>query len=235
MSLLDEAVVLNDGSLMPKVGVTVTSDEDVAKAMKAGYRLLNCTADEKIDFKNLSPQTYVEIQVSEKVNTREEMRNNLKEIRNNLVAKHADLAMLRLSDDAERNNQLWQELEQVKIQGWLKNIGVTNANGDTLAAILKSPKIKPSVINLDYEDGSLIKLARENKMQVELSIAGDIDALAEIAGHYGTSTMELVLRYFAQKRIVPIVQADDIVENPQTDFTIAPEDMGTIGQLFAGK
>ena len=33
MSLLDEAVVLNDGSLMPKVGVTVTSDEDVAKAM----------------------------------------------------------------------------------------------------------------------------------------------------------------------------------------------------------
>ena len=27
MSLLDEAVVLNDGSLMPKVGVTVTSDE----------------------------------------------------------------------------------------------------------------------------------------------------------------------------------------------------------------
>lgn len=235
MSLLDEAVVLNDGSLMPKVGVTVTSDEDVARAMKAGYRLLKCTADEKIDFKNLSPQTYVEIQVSEKVNTREEMRNNLKEIRNNLVAKHADLAMLRLSDDAERNNQLWQELEQVKIQGWLKNIGVTNANGDTLAVILKAPKIKPSVIHLDYEDGSLIKLARENKMQVELSVAGNIDALAEIAGHYGTSTMELVLRYFAQKRIVPIVQVDDIVENPQTDFTIAPEDMETIGQLFAGK
>ena len=74
MSLLDEAVVLNDGSLMPKVGVTVTSDEDVAKAMKAGYRLLNCTADEKIDFKNLSPQTYVEIQVSEKVITREAKR-----------------------------------------------------------------------------------------------------------------------------------------------------------------
>ena len=159
----------------------------------------------------------------------------LKEIRNNLVTKHADLAMLRLSDDAERNNQLWQELEQVKIQGWLKNIGVTNANGDTLAAILKAPKIKPSVIHLDYEDGSLIKLARENKMQVELSVAGNIDALAEIAGHYGTSTMELVLRYFAQKRIVPIVQVDDIVENLQTDFTIAPEDMETIGQLFAGK
>ena len=86
MSLLDEAVVLNDGSLMPKVGVTVTSDEDVAKAMKAGYRLLNCTADEKIDFKNLSPQTYVEIQVSEKVNKREEMRNNLTEIRIFLIS-----------------------------------------------------------------------------------------------------------------------------------------------------
>lgn len=235
MSLLDEAVVLNDGSLMPKVGVAISDDEGAVKATKAGYRLLNCLANDQIDFENLSPQTYVEIQVSEKITTREEMRNNLKEIRKALVAKHADLAMLCLSDDAERNSQLWKELEQVKIQGWLKNIGVANADNDTLSAILKSAKIKPSVIQMDYENPALIDLARKNNIQVEVLATGDIDALAEIASHYGTSTLELVLRYFAQKKIVPIVQVEDIVDNPQTGFTIAADDMATIGQLFAGK
>lgn len=235
MSLLDEAVVLNDGSLMPKIGVSVTDDESVAKATKAGYRLLNCLANDQIDFKNLSPQTYVEIQVSEKITTREEMRNGLKEIRKALVAKHTDLAMLCLSDDTERNSQLWKELEQVKVQGWLKNIGVTNANNDTLSAILNSAKIMPSVIQMNYENSSLINLARKNNMQIEVVVDGDIAALAEIAAHYGASTLELVLRYFAQKKIVPIVQAEDIAENPQTGFTIAADDMATIGQLFAGK
>ena len=48
MTLLDEAVVLNDGNLMPKVG-TITADEpSINQAIKSGYRLMACPAGQKI-------------------------------------------------------------------------------------------------------------------------------------------------------------------------------------------
>lgn len=235
MAILDEAVVLNDGSLMPKVGVVSTSDEALAKAVKAGYRLIACPVDRKIDLKKVGPQLYVEIEISEEIKTREELRDSFKTIRANLVKNHADLCMLRLSDDIERNAQVWHELEQVKIKGWVKTVGVTNASSSTLTDILQKANVKPSVIEMQVEDPVLIALAQKNRMQVEMPIDGDIEALGEIADHYKATPMELVLRYFNQKKIVPLVEAGDAVDNPNTNFTINAADMGTIGQLFAGK
>ena len=50
MTLLDEAVVLNDGSLMPKVGVVV-GNKPADDAIKAGYRLIDCSLDQKTKLK----------------------------------------------------------------------------------------------------------------------------------------------------------------------------------------
>lgn len=235
MSLLDEAVVLNDGSLMPKVGVIVGDESSIAKAVDAGYRLIDCPAGKKINLNKIGPQLYVEIQVSEEIKTREEMRDSFKNIRNNIVSNHADLCLLRLSDDPDRNSQVWQELEQLKIQGWVKTLGLMDATSDTLAALLKNAKIKPSVIQINYENPALIDVARKNKMQVEMPVIGDIEALSELADGYKTTSLELVMRYFNQKKILPLINAEDIIKNPKTDFTIKPNDLATIGQLFAGK
>lgn len=228
MTLLDEAVVLNDGSLMPKVGVLVGNDS-AEKAIKAGYRLIDCDLDQKIQLKDENPQLYVEVQVPEKVVT----RDDFKEIRKNIIDHHADLCLLRLSDDSERNGQIWQELEQLKIQGWLKNIGVININTDTLNDLLNNAQVKPCVAQISYEDQSLINLAHEHKIQVEIPVHGDINALAEIASHYGTSSVELVMRYFNQRGLIPLFENTDIVDNPRINFTINGEDLATIGQLFA--
>lgn len=228
MTLLDEAVVLNDGSLMPKVGVTVGSDS-AETAIKAGYRLIDCNLDQKTKLKKVNSQLYVEVQVPENVTT----RDDFKKIRKDIIDQHADLCLLRLSDDKERNNQIWQELEQLKVQGWIKNIGVTNINADALTELLRNTQVKPCVAQISYEDQSLINLARENRIQVEIPVHGDINALAEIASHYGTSSVELVMRYFSQKGIIPLFEIDDVVENPRINFTINGEDLATIGQLFA--
>lgn len=235
MSLLDEAVVLNDGSLMPKVGVIADNEDSVAKAVDAGYRLVDCPTGKKINLNEISPQLYVEIQISEEIKTREEMRDSFKNIRHNIVSNHADLCLLRLSDDMDRNKKVWQELEQLKIQGWVKTLGLVNATSDDLADLLKNAKVKPSVVQINYEDPTLINMARKNKMQVEMQVEGDIDALAELADNYKTSSLELVIRYFNQKGIVPLINAKDIIKNPKTDFTIKPNDLATIGQLFASK
>lgn len=235
MSLLDEAVVLNDGSLMPKVGLIADNEDSVAKAVDAGYRLVDCPTEKKINLNEISPQLYVEIQISEEIKTREEMRDNFKNIRHNIVSNHADLCLLRLSDDMDRNKKVWQELEQLKIQGWVKTLGLVNATSDDLADLLKNAKVKPSVVQISYEDPTLINMARKNKMQVEMPVEGDIDAFAELADNYKTSSLELVMRYFNQKGIVPLINAEDIIKNPKTDFTIKPNDLETIGQLFTSK
>lgn len=235
MSLLDEAVVLNDGSLMPKIGVIADDENSVTKAVDAGYRLVDCPTGKKIDLNKISPQLYVEIQISEEIKTREEMRNSFKNIRQNIISNHADLCLLKLSDDTDRNDQVWKELEQNKIQGWAKTLGIMNVTSDTLSTLLKNAKVKPSVIQVDYEDPALINVARNNKIQVEIPVTGDIEALSELAEGYKTSPLELVMRYFNQKEIVPLINAEDIVNDPKTDFTIKPNDLATIGQLFAGK
>ena len=230
MTLLDEAGVLNDGSLMPKVGVVV-GNKPADDAIKAGYRLIDCSLDQKTKLKAENPQLYVEVQVPEDVIT----RDDFKKIRQDIIDHHADLCLLKLSDNKEKNGQIWQELEQLKIQGWIKNIGVINISVDALNELLNHTQVRPCVAQISYEDQGLINLARENRIQVEIPVHGDINALAEIASHYGTSSVELVMRYFSQKGIVPLFEIEDVVENPRINFTINAEDLATIGQLFAQK
>ncbi|NRN83942.1 oxidoreductase [Lactobacillus helveticus] len=231
MALLDEAVVLNDGSLMPKTGIIVKKDDDVTKATKLGYRLLDCAVDDNLKIKDVNPQLYVEVRIS-KLAKGKELHDNLKSIRANLIADQADLCLLNLSDDNERNNQTWQKLEQLKITGWVKTLGIETDEADALEALLKNIKFKPNVLRLKCEDTDLLTIAKNNKLQVEIPVKGDIAALAEIADKYHTSPMELVLCYFNQKGIIPLVEASEMIENPQVNFNIKSADMATISQLF---
>ncbi|RHX80477.1 aldo/keto reductase [Lactobacillus helveticus] len=231
MALLDEAVVLNDGSLMPKTGIIVKNDDDVTKATKLGYRLLDCAVDDNLKIKDVNPQLYVEVRIS-KLARGKELHNNLKSIRANLIADQADLCLLNLSDDNECNNQIWQKLEQLKITGWVKTLGIETDKADALEALLKNIKFKPNVLRLKCEDTDLLTIAKNNKLQVEIPVKGDIAALAEIVDKYHTSPMKLVLCYFNQKGIIPLVEASEMIENPQVNFNIKSADMATISQLF---
>lgn len=231
MALLDEAVVLNNGSLMPKTGIIVKNDDDVTKATKLGYRLLDCAVDDNLKIKDVNPQLYVEVRIS-KLAKGKELHDNLKSIRANLIADQADLCLLNLSDDNDRNNQIWQKLEQLKITGWVKTLGIETDEADALEALLKNIKFKPNVLRLKCEDTDLLTIAKNNKLQVEIPVKGDIAALAEIADNYHTSPMELVLCYFNQKGIITLVEASEMIENPQVNFNIKSADMATISQLF---
>ena len=57
MSIFDEAIVLNDGSLIPKVGVQVDNDQTFNEAVAAGFRLIETKMyrelyDEKEEMRN---------------------------------------------------------------------------------------------------------------------------------------------------------------------------------------
>lgn len=232
MSIFDEAIVLNDGSLIPKVGVQVDNDQTLNEAVAAGFRLIEQTADQKMHMRKTLPQLFMETVISEDVKTREELRNYFATVRANLISSRPDLCLLKLSDDQKRNQEIWHELEEAKCKGWVKCLGVADATTDSLGELLKE-KVKPVVMQLNYEDPVLINLAREHKMQVEISIREDIDALAEIATKYKVSVIDLVISYFNQKRIIPLIEADAMKERSKADVKIQAEDMEIIGQLFA--
>ncbi|PXZ35631.1 oxidoreductase, partial [Lactobacillus helveticus] len=96
----------------------------------------------------------------------------------------------------------------------------------------KNIKFKPNVLRLKCEDTDLLTIAKNNKLQVEIPVKGDIAALAEIADKYHTFPMELVLCYFNQKGIIPLVEASEMIENPQVNFNIKSADMATISQIY---
>lgn len=234
MAVLDEAVVLNDGNLMPKFGVIVNNNDELEKAVNTGYRLINCPVDKDLNLREDNTQLYIEIEISETISARDNLKSSFKVIRDNLVANHADLCLLRLSDDVERNSQAWRELEEIKNKGWIKTIGVSNVTASTLDDLIKQD-LTPSVVQVAFEDPILISLAHKHKLKVEMKVTGDIEALAEIAKKYYVSVIELTMRYFSQRNIVPVIETSEVKGQPNLSFTIAPEDMETIGQLFANE
>lgn len=104
------------------------------------------------------------------------------------------------------------------MHSWIKTLGVESPSKEALTSLLKVAKIVPGVIQLADENPALLEVARKYKIQVEIPVTEDIEALGEIAGHYGSSPLELVMRYFSQRKIVPLIIAEDMLENPQTDF-----------------
>ena len=177
----------------------------------------------------------MQIKILEGIKSPAQVPTSIKRIREHMQTSHADLCMLKLTADIERNGQIWQELEQLKVHGWIKTLGVESPSKEALISLLKVAKIVPGVIQLADENPALLEVARKYKIQVEIPVTEDIEALDEIAGHYGSSSLELVMRYFSQRKIVPLIIAEDMLENPQTDFLINQTDLATIDQLFAQK
>ena len=93
------------------------------------------------------------------------------------------------------------------MHGWIKTLGVESPSKEALISLLKVAKIVPGVIQLADENPALLEVARKYKIQVEIPVTEDIEALDEIAGHYGSSPLELVMRYFSQRKIVPLIIA----------------------------
>ena len=87
------------------------------------------------------------------------------------------------------------------MHGWIKTLGVESPSKEALISLLEVAKIVPGVIQLADENPALLEVARKYKIQVKIPVTEDIEALDEIAGHYGSSPLELVMRYFVKERL----------------------------------
>lgn len=236
MSVLDEAIILNNGSLMPKLGINVDTKADLSTPLKVGYRLFNletgqiANLKETIDKQNLLfQQFFLQLNLSKEYSSSEIEKIIIQELKD-LGASYFDLVVLPASDDDQENIDKWQHLEKLKIQGRIKSIGVRDFYLDNLQSLLAKVKIKPVLDQINMVDPSLSDFLKQNKIVLEHELVKDkSDALIGLAKQKKVSVEQLILKYeLSQNRIVLVDFDNDLKADSQLNFSLSQQEEQTI-------
>ncbi|MGG3469528.1 aldo/keto reductase [Neobacillus pocheonensis] len=141
--------------------------------------------------------------------------------------------------------EAWRALETLYKEGRVKAIGVSNFQVHHLEDLMGAAEIKPMVNQVEYHPRLSQKevqaFCQENGIQMEAwspLMQGqllDNEDLREIAGRYGKSVAQVILRWDLQNGVVTIpksVKEQRIIENSQVfDFELSAEDMKRIDSM----
>lgn len=236
MSVLDEAVILNNGSLMPKLGLNVDTKTDLSAPLNAGYRLFSLNQEQITDFKEainkqniLFQQLFLQLNIN-KDNSSSEIEENINNTLKNLGASYFDLVVLPASDDDQANIKRWQLLEKLKVQGRIKSIGVSDFYLDNLQNLLTKAKIKPVLDQINMADSTLTDFLATNRIIVEHELAKDSsDTLSGLAKQKKVSVEQLLLKYeLSQDRVILIDMDSDFKADSHLDFGLSEQEKQTI-------
>ncbi|WEV73054.1 aldo/keto reductase [Bifidobacterium sp. ESL0790] len=142
------------------------------------------------------------------------------------------------------NLEVWQAMEEARKAGKVRSIGVSNFEDVDLDNILEHGEVKPVVNQLLTHVGNtrfdLLDYAKKHDILVEAyspiahgKMAGN-KTLNEMAGRYGVSVPQLMIRYCLELGTVPLPKASSqahITANAQVDFKISDEDMATLHNM----
>ncbi|GAA3634866.1 aldo/keto reductase [Lactobacillus hamsteri] len=224
MAIFDEAVILNDGCLMPKFGVSITKNADINKAVKCGGRLINLIGNKNnaINKSEISPQIFLQFNISKEI-TADNITIFILEKLKSAHLQYLDLVVMEASEDDERNIQVWQKLEELKIKGRIKSIGVSDLYLDGLKGLLEKAKVKPVLDKLNLVDPKLEEFLNKQKIQVEQDfVEENNDTLNDIATVKKVDPIQVLLRYnlFENKIILMNLKDDFQVK----DINLTPEE-----------
>ena len=146
------------------------------------------------------------------------------------------------TDWKARGIDTWRAMEELHAQGRIRNLGLSNFLPHHMEVILTNCKVKPVVNQLEVHPGYMqeaaIAYCRENDVLVQAwSPLGRGQLLSHpfvtgLAGKYGKSAAQVVLRYLIQRGIVPLVKASGAERMRQNldvfDFEITGEDMSML-------
>jgi 2,5-diketo-D-gluconate reductase A len=145
----------------------------------------------------------------------------------------------------------WRAMEELYREGRIKAIGVSNFHPDRLMDLILHNKVVPAVNQIEthpfHQQIEAQKFLQENNVQMEswgpfAEGRNNIfhnEALRSIAGKYGKSVAQVVLRWLIERRVVAIpksVRKARIAENFNIfDFQLSAEDMEAIAALDTGQ
>ncbi|XP_045508357.1 aldo-keto reductase AKR2E4-like [Colias croceus] len=141
----------------------------------------------------------------------------------------------------------WKSMEEVRKLGLARSIGVSNFNISQMERLLQNCHVKPAVlqveVNLNLAQNKLLELTkRENIAVMAYTPFGSLFAnggepaprvndpeLVKMAGKYGKTVPQIVLRYLVQRGVIPIpksIHKNRIEENINIfDFELTEKEM----------
>jgi len=145
--------------------------------------------------------------------------------------------------------EAWRALEQIYSTGRVKAIGVSNFLVHHLADVLKVASVKPMVNQVEFHprlvQRQLLDFCRNEGIVQEAwsplmkGKAGEVPLLRELAGKYGKTPSQVVLRWDLQHGVVTIpksVRRERLVENADLfDFELSADEMAKVDALDRGE
>ena len=171
----------------------------------------------------------------------------LQESLHKLQVKYVDLYLIHWP--AEGYVDAYLQMEQLKKEGLVKSIGVSNFRKSHLQNLLpqvhKIPSVNQIEINPQMQDEETIQFCQDNKIVLEAwSPLGSgaclhIPAIQLIGDKYHKSTAQVILRWLLQRHIVVLpksVHKERIQENIDLfDFELTDEEMNLMNALNQNK
>lgn len=152
--------------------------------------------------------------------------------------------------NAVRRLETWRALEQLKRQGKVRNIGVSNFLVKHLEPLLKRCTVRPAVNQFEFhplcQNQDLVQFCKVNGILIEAysSLArGDRDLFGnplvqEIAAKHRKTIGQVLLRWGLQQGVVVLpksIHRERIQSNSELNFILSPEDMIKLSGLDAQK
>ncbi len=175
-------------------------------------------------------------------------RNALEESLRNLQLEYIDLYLIHWP--AEGYEKAWETMIQLKEEGKIKNIGVSNFTEEQLKN-LESYGVKPVLNQIEshpyFRNDDLIQECEKRGIlaQVWCPLGGSYSNLKanqvfeRLSEKYGKTPAQIILRWHIQRKVLLIPRSKNyqrLKENVEVfDFQLEKEDMRKIDELETGK
>lgn len=261
---IQSTITLNNGSVIPQVGLGVFQTPDgettvnaVQTALETGYRHI----DTAMIYRN-------ETSVGEGIRRAGVPRDDFfltTKLWNDDIRAHRGLDAFQESLDrlgldyvdlylihwpADGWQQAWDDLQEIYASGRAKAIGVSNFQQHHIEELLNNSDVVPAVDQIEsspqFSNQELIDFLTVKGIHTEAwsplggtggNLLGD-PVLAEIGAKYGKSAAQVVIRWHIQRGVVVLpksTHAERIKQNFDVfDFNLSPEDMDAITSLNTG-
>lgn len=259
-----EFVTLNNGAQIPILGFGVylvddlaVCEESVIHAIQSGYRLIDTSSayfNEEavgraikrcgVPREELFVTTKLWIQDAGYENAKKGFEESLKK----LQLEYLDLYLIHQPFGDYYGS--WRAMEELYREGKIRAIGVSNFGSDRLVDLILNNDVVPAINQVEFhpyfQQSKAEEVMREYGVQMEawspLGHGGDVlldEVLADIAGKYGKTVAQIILKWDIQRGIVTIpksVHSERIDANIDVfDFQLSEDDMKKINALDSGR